>query len=176
MQVLLANFASAPRWVFARRCFNVGRLADWAGGTRGLAFDILKEIGLAGGTLTNLCGVAMRTRIAPETRRTSTGIGGGAESASCASGGVQLFRFPTLWTLRTYPCIDVVKGACFAWGSVAFGTSFVCFFTDTTRHAFRGSFNFRLCIGSTIRAITARSRIFVWILFPSRAFVAIVQA
>jgi hypothetical protein len=74
MQVLLANFASAPRWVFARRCFGVGRRADWADGTRDLTLDVLKATGLAGETLTNLCGVAIKTRIAPEADRTSTTI------------------------------------------------------------------------------------------------------
>ena len=74
MQVFLANFASAPRWVFTRRCFAVGRLADWAGGACDLAFDVLKKTKLASSTLTGF-GVAMRTRIAPNTRRTSAGTG-----------------------------------------------------------------------------------------------------
>ena len=100
VQVFLANFASAPRWVFTRRCFAVGRRADWAGGTRSLALDVLKETGLAGGTLTGLCGVAVQTRIAPKAHRTSTGIGqrGGAKRATRAYRGIQLFRCPTLWT------------------------------------------------------------------------------
>jgi hypothetical protein len=54
MQVLLANFASAPRWVSTRRCFAVGRRADWADGTRDLTLDVLKKSKLASGTKTGV--------------------------------------------------------------------------------------------------------------------------
>ena len=74
MQVFLANFASAPRWVFTRCCFTVGHRADGAGGAGGLALDVLKETGLAWHTKTGLRGIAMSTRVAPKADRTSTTI------------------------------------------------------------------------------------------------------
>ena len=99
MQVFLANFASAPRWVFTRRCFAVGRRADWAGGARGLAFDVLKETGLAWGTEPGVLGVTMCSWIAPKAHRTaSVGQCGGAKCAPLALCGIQLIRCPTLWT------------------------------------------------------------------------------
>jgi hypothetical protein len=123
MQVFLAKFTSAPRWVFTRRCFVVGRRADWAFRTRGLPFDVLKAVSWALHTKTGLCVVAMFSSIAPKTHRISTGIDqcGGAEWALCAFGGVQNFRCPTLWTLVTVS--NVFKGARCAWGSATVDTS-----------------------------------------------------
>ena len=99
MQVLLANFASAPRRVFTRRCFAVGRRTGWAGGTRNLTFDVLKAVSWALHTKTGLCVIAMFSWIAPKTHRTTTSIGqcGGAKRALRAYRGIQLFRCPTLW-------------------------------------------------------------------------------
>ena len=50
MQVFLANFASAPRWVFARREHFIWSFADWASGTRCLPFDVLEKTGIVLGT------------------------------------------------------------------------------------------------------------------------------
>ena len=124
MQVFLANVAGAPRWVFTRRCFAVGRRAGGAGRTRGLALDVLKT-GLALGAKAGVLSVAMKARIASEADRTTTGIRSGcAECTSRAMFGIQLFRCPTLWTLWTFSRINVAhKGTRFAWGSVAFDTS-----------------------------------------------------
>jgi hypothetical protein len=125
MQVFLANFASAPRWVFTRRCFCVGCLADWAGGARDLTLDVLKKAGFALRAKAGLLCIAMKARIASEADRTTTSIRGGcAECTSRAMFGIQLFRCPTLWTLWTFSRINVAhKGTRFAWGSVAFDTS-----------------------------------------------------
>ena len=124
VQVFLAQFASAPRWVFTRRGFNVGRRAGWAGGTRGLAFDVLKQTGLALGTKTGVLGIAMLSRIAPKTHRTaSVGQCGSAKCALHACRGIQLFRFPTLWAVFAFAINAIFISARFAWGSVAFDTS-----------------------------------------------------
>ena len=118
----------------------------------------------------------MGARIAPKTHRTaSVGQCGGAKCASSAICGIQLFRCPPLWTLWACFSFDVVKRACFARGSVAFGTSLFCFFTNTTRNACRGSLNFRSCIHSTLCTITTQSGTLVWVFLARRAFVAIVR-
>ena len=83
MQVFLANFASAPRWVFTISAHFIWSFADWAFRTRGLALDVLEATELAGRALTRLCVVAVKTKIAPKAHRISIGIGqcGGAEWA-----------------------------------------------------------------------------------------------
>ena len=81
-----------------------------------------------------------------------------------------LYAILTIFTTN----IIITKRSCTT--SLAFGTAFVCLFTNITRHACRGSFISRFCIHSTLRTIFTQSSTWVWVVLSSCAFVAIVQA
>ena len=170
MQVFLANFARAPRWVFTRSVHFIWSSAGRTSRALLLATGVLVLFTWAIDTSARSC-----SKLAQITTRADNTCWSG-KSAKFATqtfvGAIFRSTVLTCYAIFTGFACDIAKSTCFA--RLAFCATCTGNSTSLTRGTFKRSFRGCFCVGKTIIACSAAVGTIVWVLFPGRAFDAFV--